>query len=213
MTTATLLDRLLGLSRFDGDSAAALRAVHAHFAETLPACLTALFVVRGEMPGHARLAGLIGDDGTEHVPNLDAFGDHTPLLRFDDALAARIFTHARAQLLPLSADTAGTPLAATLLGARSILALPIVASGRIDHWLVLASRLPDRFAGIALDALLLETNLIANFIARPITTRALRDQSARQRQEIEGLADVQKLLLPDNLQIRGLDYAIQDSTT
>jgi sigma-B regulation protein RsbU (phosphoserine phosphatase) len=39
-------------------------------------------------------------------------------------------------------------------------------------------------------------------------TRALRDETTRQREAIEGLADVQRLLLPDNPRIRGLDYAV-----
>ncbi len=39
---------------------------------------------------------------------------------------------------------------------------------------------------------------------RPLATRALRDETSRQRREIEGIADVQRLLLPDNPAIRGL---------
>jgi sigma-B regulation protein RsbU (phosphoserine phosphatase) len=43
---------------------------------------------------------------------------------------------------------------------------------------------------------------------RPIALRALTAETRRQRHEIEGLADIQKLLLPDNPQIGGLDYAV-----
>src|SRR5690606_19760996 len=65
-----------------------------------------------------------------------------------------------------------------------------------------------RFDRVDTDALLLETNLAANLIVRPLATRALRDETARQRREIEGIADVQRLLLPDDPVIRGLEYAV-----
>jgi len=55
----------------NGDSSAALRALHAHFAPDLPDCTLALLLVRGEAAGRCRLAGLIGPDGTEHVANID----------------------------------------------------------------------------------------------------------------------------------------------
>jgi len=38
--------------------------------------------------------------------------------------------------------------------------------------------------------------------------RELTQETTRQRHEIESLADIQKLLLPDNPKIRGLDYAV-----
>src|SRR6185436_2559549 len=53
----------------------------------------------------------------------------------------------------------------------------------------------------------LHVNLAASLIIRPIALRSLTRESERQRREIESLADIQKLLLPDNPQIRGLDYA------
>ena len=65
-----------------------------------------------------------------------------------------------------------------------------------------------RFDHVDLDALLLEMNLATSLIVRPLATRALRDETDRQRRAIEGLADVQRLLLPDNPRIRGLEYAV-----
>src|SRR6478736_8230351 len=81
-------ERVLKLSAFDGDSRAALRAMHAHFAHDLPDCTLALLLVRGQVEGRCRLAGLIGPDGTEHVPNLDPTGQRTTLPLFEDELAA-----------------------------------------------------------------------------------------------------------------------------
>ena len=100
------------------------------------------------------------------------------------------------------------PFSLALFSPRSLLGVPIVNSGEIAHWLVFGSAEASPFDDVALDALLIEVNLAASLIVRPLATRALRDESARQRQAIEGLADVQRQLLPDNPQILGLDYAI-----
>ena len=56
------LERILRLSAFDGDSSAALRTLHAHFAARFPDCSLALVLVGGQGRGQARLAGLIGPE-------------------------------------------------------------------------------------------------------------------------------------------------------
>jgi sigma-B regulation protein RsbU (phosphoserine phosphatase) len=208
LASATILDRILRLSAFDGDPAEALRAVHAHFADRLPGCSLALMLVRGLPPGQGRLAGLIGADGREHVPNADPFGERTTLPLFDDALAARLFVGGGLRLARLGPGEDALPLAQALRAPRALLGLPVVNAGAIHHWLVFGSGCETRFDGLDGEALLLEANLAASLIARPIATRALRDETARQRQAIEGLADVQRLLLPDDPPIRGLEYAI-----
>ena len=57
------------------------------------------------------------------------------------------------------------------------------------------------------DRVLMHVNLAASLIVRPISLRALTRRTEHQRNEIESMADIQKLLLPDNPQIRGLEYA------
>ena len=64
--------------------ARALQVMHEHFAPDLPDCSLALLLVRGQAEGRCRLAGLIGPDGTEHVPNLDPNGERIALPLFDD---------------------------------------------------------------------------------------------------------------------------------
>ncbi|HZX89417.1 MAG TPA: SpoIIE family protein phosphatase, partial [Rudaea sp.] len=200
-------DRVLTLSAFDGDSRAALRAMHAHFAHELPDCTVALLLVRGQVAGRCRLAGLIGPDGTEHVPNLDPTGERVTLPLFEDELAGRIVAASAPHVLAVEPVKRGLPLAQALFAPAAVLAIPLANSGELTHWLVFASSLAARFAPVHLEQLLLHVNLAASLIIRPIALRSLARQSERQRREIESLADIQKLLLPDNPQIRGLDYA------
>ena len=202
------LDRILRLSAFDGDSAAALRTLHAHFAARFPDCSLALAFVAGQTPGECRLAGLIGPDGTEHVPNLDPFGERMTLPLFADALTARLFAGATPCVVRIAPTEFALPFAQALLAPAALLGVPIVNAGEVRHWLVFGSTFHPRFDRIDLDELLLETNLAASLIIRPLATRALRDETDRQRRAIEGIADVQRVLLPDNPVIRGLEYAV-----
>ena len=200
-------DRVLKLSAFDGDSRAALRALHAHFSAELPHCTLALLLAAGQPPGRCRLAGLIGPDATEHVPNADPNGVRVTLPPFDDDLAARIVAGTGPQVFSVAPIDRGLPLAQALFAPATVLAIPLANGGELTHWVVFASSLSKRFAQLALEQLLLHVNLAASLIVRPIALRSLTRESRRQRREIESLADIQKLLLPDNPQIRGLEYA------
>ena len=51
-------------------------------------------------------------------------------------------------------------------------------------------------------------NLATSLLIRPIVMRELTMQSERHRLQIESLADIQRLLLPDNPRIAGLEYAV-----
>ncbi len=205
---AASFERILALSAFDGDSRSALRALHAHFAPDFPDCSLALLLVRSQKSGHCRLAGLIGPDGTEHVPNLDPTGEHGELPLFDDALARRIVENAEAHVVAVAPAERALPLAQALFAPAAVLAIPVANSGARTHWLVFGSTLARRFDHADLDRTLLHVNLAASLIVRPIALRALTRETARQRLEIENLADIQKLLLPDNPQIDGLEYAL-----
>jgi phosphoserine phosphatase RsbU/P len=205
---AALFNRVLNISAFDGDSRAALRTMHAHFAPDLPDCSLALLLVRGQAPGRCRLAGLIGPDGTEHVPNLDPNGESGSLPLFDDELAAQIVCGNSSHVVAIPPVKRELPLAQTLFGPAAALAVPIANSGELTHWLVFASTLARRFDPVRLEHMLLHVNLAASLIVRPLVLRSLTRQSTRQRHQIEGLADIQKSLLPDNPRILGLDYAV-----
>jgi phosphoserine phosphatase RsbU/P len=205
---AQSFDRILALSAFNGDSPAALRALYAYFATDFPGCSLALLLVRGAAPGQCRLTGLIGPDGTEHVANHDPNGTHSVLPLFDDALTCRIVDNVAAHRVDTAPSERALPLAQALFAPATVLALPIANSGELSHWLVFGSTLSQRFARTDLDLALHQVNLAANLIVRPLALRALTRETERQRLEIENLADIQRLLLPDNPQIEGLEYAL-----
>src|SRR5450432_4089780 len=205
---ASSFERILSLSAFDSDSRAALRTLHAHFATDFPDCSLALLLVRGQPPGRCRLAGLIGPDGTEHVPNVDPNSEHTHLPPFDDALASRIVEIAAPHVVAVAPVERALPLAQALFAPAAVLAIPLANGGERTHWLVFGSTLARRFNDCDLERMLLHVNLAASLIVRPIALRELTRETERQRLEIENLADIQRLLLPDNPQIDGLEYAM-----
>ncbi|MEO7430717.1 MAG: SpoIIE family protein phosphatase [Dokdonella sp.] len=201
-------DPLLNLSGFDGDSVDALRALHAYFANRLPECSLSLVQVTGFAPGQCRLAGQIGADGRERVANVDPLGEHSRARVFGDALTRTLFALTEVRVLTVVAELAATPFGRALANPGSVLGIPIANAGAVQHWFIFSSNQHDRFDEVDRDALLVEGNLAANLIIRPLVTRALRDETARQRLAIEGLADVQRMLLPDDPPIAGLDYAV-----
>lgn len=203
-----LFDRVLALSRFDGDSRSGLRAAHAHFSADFPDCSLALLLVHGQGDGRCRLAGLIGADGTEHIANLDPLNERGSLPLFDDALAARLAAAPQPHVVAVPPGERGLPLAQALFAPAAVLALPIANAGEVSHWLAFGCTLAHRFDGIDLDRAMLHANLASTLIRGPIALRELTRETQRQRSEIESLADIQKLLLPDNPRIRGLDYAV-----
>lgn len=202
------VDRLRELSAFAGDSAQALRTLHAFFAADFPACTLALMLVHDEPSGSARLAGLIGADGSEHVANIDPFNEQGALPHFADALCRQLFSdEARPQVLNLVPASRGTPLAQALFGPATVLAVPVINAGEISHWLLLASTLAGRFENVDLVQVITLFNLAANLVIRQLALRLLTAETTRQRAAIEGLADAQRLLLPEAPNIGGLDYA------
>jgi len=203
-----LFERVLKLSAFDSDSRAALVALHAHFDADFPACSLALLFVGEDETGRCRLAGLIGPDGTEHVANVDPVNERGQLPLFDDALAARIVAGEQACAHAVPPAERGLPLAQALFAPASVLAIPLANNGKLTHWLAFGSTLAQRFMRVDLERVLLHVNLATSLLVRPIALRELTAETRRQREEIEGLADIQKLLLPDSPQIAGLDYAV-----
>ena len=204
-----LVEPLLELSRFSGDSAAALRVLSAHFRELVPGCALALMLVQDEPAGAARLAGLIGADGTEHLPNHDPFNHRGHLPRFDDALCRQLFDAPAPRVLALAPHERGSPLAQALFAPATVFATPVVNAGAIAHWLVFASPHPTRFALADVEHLVVRANLAANLVVRQLVVSRLSAEATRQRAAIEGLADAQRLLQPDATRILGLDYAAQ----
>jgi phosphoserine phosphatase RsbU/P len=203
-----LAEQLRALSEFSGDSAAALRTMFAYLAKRWPDCALGLLLVRDLPPGQCRLAGLIAANGIEAMPAADPFGERMRLPVFDDALVQRLIADGRPHLLDLAPNERGLPLAQALLSPASLLALPMFVRGTAVHWLVLASTVRHRLDRIDVGGALREATMVYSMISRSLAVRNLAAESQRQHRAIEGLADVQRLLLPDEPSIRGLEYAI-----
>ncbi len=208
MSVADLFQRVLTLSEFDSDSREALTTLHTHFAADFPECSLALMLVRDQPRGRCRLTGLIGPDGKEHVPNVDPNGEHGALPSFDDGLAQSIVANDVPHVVAVPDSLRDAPLAHILAAPAAVLAIPIANRGRITHWLVFGSTDAQRFDAIDLSRAALHVNLAVSLLIRPIVMRELTREAERQRLEIESLADIQRLLLPDNPKIAGLDYAM-----
>lgn len=94
--TTPSFDPLLNLSGFDGDSAEALRALHAYLATRLPDCSLTLIQLTGFARGQCRLAGQIEANGRERVANIDPLGEHSRGKVFGDALTRALLSRAEA---------------------------------------------------------------------------------------------------------------------
>jgi sigma-B regulation protein RsbU (phosphoserine phosphatase) len=202
------LERWRALAAFEGDPAAALRELAQHLRERLPEVTVALLLVRGQASGSCRLAGLIGPDGAEHFPNIDPYGQRTVLPLFEDALSARLTALETPHVLDLPPGACAAPLGQTLLSPAALMALPMIPSGRLDHWVVLGSADRGRFHGEDLERLWLEAGHAVSLISRALTVRNIERVSRHRHDEIEGLAEIQRLLQPDQPEIRGLEYAL-----
>src|SRR5262245_28382618 len=98
-----------------------------------PDCSLALVLVGGQAKGQCRLAGLIGPDGTEHVPNIDPFGQRVTLPLFCDALAARLFGESSARVVRVAPTEFDLPFAQALLAPAALLGVPVVNTGEVRH--------------------------------------------------------------------------------
>lgn len=202
------LARLRRLLASSGEPHAALRAVHAFLYEEVGNCSLALLLVRDMPPGQFRLAGLIGADGYEHVSATDPLGLQLRLPAFDDRLARRLVGGEGPIVVQLDAAELAGATARALHSPRALLALPMLTSEGVEHWFALGSDRTDAFAEHDIDRVLRDATLAYSVVARPIAVREIAQVAERHHRAIEGLADIQRLLQPDEVRIRGLDYAV-----
>jgi sigma-B regulation protein RsbU (phosphoserine phosphatase) len=203
--TITRLQRLLSAG---SDPTAALRAVHGFLYEEIGRCSLALLLVREMAPGSFRLAGLIGDDGYEHLSATDPLGLELRLPSFDDRLARRLVSGELPQLVRPNAEEAAGATARALHAPSVVLSLPMLSADGVEHWFALGSNDAHAFDHVDIDRVLRDATLAYSAVARPLAVREIAQVAERQHREIEGLADIQRLLQPEDVRIRGLDYAV-----
>jgi sigma-B regulation protein RsbU (phosphoserine phosphatase) len=208
MSTAAnhdLIDRLLGLAGFRGEAGEAFRALRDHVARDWPDITVAMLYTLEHDPLAARLAGLIARDGTELMRGQDADARAVRLPRFDDALALACCERTEAAIVDVAPADRGSGFAQALLAPAALVSLPMeVPRRKHGYRLVLASTLRHRFDGIDLAALWRDTRLAFAVLAAGFSERV----AELQHREIEGLADIQRLLQPQGPVIRGLDFAV-----
>lgn len=192
-----LLEGLARLTSVTGGAAQAFRAFRAHFAERLPDVGCALLRVRGQVA----LAGFAAADGTEILGASDAGRLLDLPLRFDDVLAARCAGASDATVIELTAAERATALAQALLLPASMFVCP-AAPGASDFRIVLTS--PRHGVFEPARALAHEAQVAFAILAAGMRERLVD----RQHAEIEGLADIQRLLQPDDPVIRGIEHAV-----
>lgn len=197
--------QLQQLSAFDGDSAAAWRLQSALFAELYGALASGL--VLRPSKGAPRLVALTGADGAVRMDARDPYDSAGAALALTDRESAGLLAALAPARLALRADAAHSVLA-QLLGSELALAVPVHAGGRSDHLLLLGCAADHALAQAPPALLQLLVDCLSAYLVGALDRRELEGATRKARVEIHDLADVQRLLLPDNPEIRGLEYAI-----
>lgn len=196
---ADLLQRLVRLTRVDGGPREAFAAFRAHFVDRLPDVGFALI----DTGAQVALAGFVGAEGHEVVA-LDPQTGTSASPRFDDPLARLCGALDGPTVMELEDDERASPFAQALLSPASICVAHVDDRGEDGFRIVLTSAAHHRFDRLDLQALAAEMRVVFAILAAGFRERLIVHQNA----EIEGLADIQRLLQPDNPQIRGFEYAV-----
>lgn len=198
-------EQLRRLSAFDGDSIAAWR-LQSEILHSLYGEVSSALVLRSAESA-ARLVALSCSTGEVHIDASDAFDLGSSALALTDDSTAALLATAEPMRMHLPVEAPHCVLQ-QLLAADLAIALPIHAAGRSDHLLLLGCAPAHPLAQAELDLLGLLANCLGSFLGGALDRRQLAEQSRKAWVEIADLADVQRLLLPDNPQIRGLSHAI-----
>ena len=198
-------EQLRRLSAFSGDSAAAWNLQNAVLAECCGPLASAL--VLRPVVGPARLVALTGADGGAQIELTDPFDADLAALALADRGTEELLATTTPACLDLSA-MAPSSLLRQLLAANVAIAVPIHASGRSDHLMMLGCGADQPIAQADLALVELLVNCLGAYLAGALDRRGLIEETRKARIEIRDLADVQRLLLPENPEIRGLAYAI-----
>jgi len=197
--------QLQRLSAFAGDAPAAWTLLAALLAELYAPLSSALVLRRAaEAP---RLVALTSANGDIQIDAVDPFDASGTALTLTDPRTAELLAATQATRSDLAA-CAPDGLLRQLLGADVAIAAPMRVAGLSDHLLILGTGADQPFASAELELIELLVNCFGAYLGGSLDRRELVEEARRARTEIRDLADVQRLLLPENPVIRGLTYAI-----
>jgi sigma-B regulation protein RsbU (phosphoserine phosphatase) len=197
--------QLQRLSAFSGDATAAWRLLAGLLAE-LHAPLASALVLRA---AHAapRLVALTSASGDIQIDAVDPFDADGTALALTDPRTLALLATTQATRIDLAASAPDAMLR-QLLGADLAIAVPMRVAGNSDHVLILGTSADQPIASADLALVDLLVSCVGAYLGGALDRRGLVEEARRARVEISGLADVQRLLLPEKPSIRGLTHAI-----
>ncbi|MGD8926275.1 MAG: SpoIIE family protein phosphatase [Thioalkalispiraceae bacterium] len=94
------------------------------------------------------------------------------------------------------------------LPAKSMMAIPLYLDGEIKRWVLILGEEAGQFAKVELEQAILLANLAGTYMARIDETEALEQANEWIEKELDEIARIQKLLLPqETIRIKGVEVA------
>ena len=127
----------------------------------------------------------------------------------DDPQLCEILQQSRPQIIPQLYPSLLAALQAYELPTRSLMAIPIYLDGVIARWVLVLGTTVNQFAEVNLEQAILLANLAGTYMARIDETEALREANAWIQKELDDIARIHQLLLPqEQVKIAGTRYAV-----
>ncbi len=198
-------DQLQRLGAFDGDSRAAWR-LHSEVMREIFGDVAMALVLRSTS-GPPRLVALTDTGGVVRIEASDSFDRAGAALALVDPPTREWLRTTEPKRVETTVCSESSVLR-RLLGTSVICCLPLHVRGRQEHCLLLGSAAAHALASVEVGDLWILSNLFAANLVAAIDRRQMVEETRKAQVEIQDLADVQRRLLPDNPQIRGLAHAV-----
>jgi sigma-B regulation protein RsbU (phosphoserine phosphatase) len=198
------LERLLLLTEFDGNARQGFIALHRFFNAVLPDLATVVLQNETSTPNQYKIAGHLSASGHEWVAgNIQTRSSQKSLLHFDQLLEQCSVCQTPVHLILTEQDNA-TPFSRALHHPSSLIVFPAITVDQSQFQILLANARKGWIPDIDLHVLWQESQLAFSLLRGGL----MRNIAARQLRHISGLADIQRLLQPQETRIRGLHYAV-----
>lgn len=127
----------------------------------------------------------------------------------DDPQLCEILQQNQPQIISQLHPSLLTALQTYQLPTQSMMAIPIYLDGVIARWVLVLGTSANQFAEVNLEQAILLANLAGTYMARIDETEALRQANAWIQKELDDIARIHQLLLPqEQVKIAGTHYAV-----